>query len=85
MQSYAKERYLCKGAIRVGSDAGTVLVDMNEKYVLRNKEFVSKPGWTPEVLQLGKPGRTLCYMGKGRDSLFDLTDVASPLTGSTEC
>ncbi|HZB83801.1 MAG TPA: hypothetical protein VE288_13265 [Rubrobacteraceae bacterium] len=76
---------------------GTVLVEMNEKYTLRNREIESKPEWAPfderrpkrrsvmallggdvvaedgkvdgkpggECLQLGNPGRILCYMGEG--------------------
>jgi allantoinase len=36
-----------KGAIRVGSDADVVLVDMGEEHVIRNEDIVSKAGWTP--------------------------------------
>jgi allantoinase len=36
-----------KGAIRVGSDADVVLVDMGEDHVIRSEDIVSKAGWTP--------------------------------------
>jgi dihydroorotase-like cyclic amidohydrolase len=39
--------YPHKDAIRIGSDADVVLVDPEEEHVLRNKDIVSKAGWTP--------------------------------------
>jgi allantoinase len=39
--------YPRKGAIRVGSDADVVLVDVEQEHTLRNEDIVSKAGWTP--------------------------------------
>jgi allantoinase len=36
-----------KGFLRVGCDADLILVDMNRKRVLDNRQVVSKCGWTP--------------------------------------
>lgn len=36
-----------KGALRVGSDADLVLVDLGRERVLSNDQVVSKAGWTP--------------------------------------
>jgi dihydroorotase (multifunctional complex type) len=39
--------YPRKGALRVGSDADVVLVDLEQEHTLRNEDIVSKAGWTP--------------------------------------
>jgi dihydroorotase (multifunctional complex type) len=39
--------YPHKGALRVGSDADVVLVDLEQEHTLRNEDIVSKAGWTP--------------------------------------
>ena len=39
--------YPRKGALRIGSDAGVVLVDTEQEHVLSNDNIVSKAGWTP--------------------------------------
>jgi len=36
-----------KGRIEVGYDADIIIVDMEKEYILRNKEIVSRCGWTP--------------------------------------
>jgi dihydroorotase (multifunctional complex type) len=39
--------YPRKGALRVGSDADVVLVDLEQEHTLRNEDILSKAGWTP--------------------------------------
>jgi dihydroorotase-like cyclic amidohydrolase len=39
--------YPRKGALRVGSDADVVLIDVEQEHTLRNEDIVSKAGWTP--------------------------------------
>jgi allantoinase len=39
--------YPRKGALRIGSDADVVLVDVEQEHTLRDEDIVSKAGWTP--------------------------------------
>ena len=50
-----------KGAIRIGSDADLVLVDMQQEHTLSNARILSKAGWTPfDGLSVkGRPTMTL--------------------------
>ena len=50
-----------KGAIRIGSDADLVLVDMQQEHTLSNAKILSKAGWTPfDGLSVkGRPTMTL--------------------------
>jgi dihydroorotase-like cyclic amidohydrolase len=72
--------YPRKGAIRVGSDADVVLVDMDEEHVLRNEEIVSKARWTPFDGYRVK-GRPMLTILRGEVVAKDGKVVAEPGTG----
>ena len=53
---------LNKGKIEVGKDADFTVVQMNEKFTVKNSDQASKVGWTPyDGMELqGKPTHTIC-------------------------
>lgn len=53
-----------KGKIEVGYDADLVVVDLNNKVVIRNEDVVSKCGWTPYNGIVGG-GKVLLTMVRG--------------------
>lgn len=53
-----------KGRIEVGYDADLVVVDLNNKVVIRNEDVVSKCGWTPYNGIVGG-GKVLLTMVRG--------------------
>jgi dihydroorotase-like cyclic amidohydrolase len=73
--------YPAKGAIRVGSDADIVLVDLGAEHILRNEDILSKAGWTPyEGMRVrGRPVMTLL---RGTVIAEDGKVTAEPGTGS---
>jgi len=73
--------YPRKGAIRVGSDADVVLVDVDEEHTLRNEEIISKAGWTPFDGRRVK-GRPVLTMLRGEVVAKDGKVVAEPGTGT---
>lgn len=73
--------YPRKGAIRVGSDADVVLVDVDEEHTLRNEEIISKAGWTPFDGYRVK-GRPVLTMLRGEVVAQDGKVVAEPGTGT---
>jgi dihydroorotase (multifunctional complex type) len=72
--------YPRKGAIRLGSDADVVLVDMDEEHVLRNEDVISKAGWTPFEGHRVK-GRPVLTILRGEVVAKDGRAVAEPGTG----
>ena len=73
--------YPRKGAIRVGSDADVVLVDLDQEHTLRNEEIISKAGWTP-FDGLHVKGRPVLTMLRGEVVAKDRKVVAKPGTGT---
>lgn len=73
--------YPRKGALRVGSDADVVLVDMDDEHVIRNDNIVSKAGWTPFDGYKVK-GRPVMAILRGEVVAKDGKVVAEPGTGA---
>lgn len=74
-------RYPRKGALRAGSDADFVLVDMDTEHVLRNEDVISEAGWTPFDQHRVK-GRPVMTILRGMVIAENGEVTAEPGTGS---